>query len=107
MKKWRAPPLSTWSAELFFVCFNDECSYYRRGWKGLEEGTGTGCSYLHHFDPEGMSGSLVVAFNPVSMKRPWSGEAARPMLYWIFHRKGAKVAKGPFLSFFACFAPLR
>ena len=35
MKKWKTPPLSTWSAEYFYVCFNDECSYYVKGWKHM------------------------------------------------------------------------
>jgi len=61
MKKWRTPPLSTWSAEYFYVCFNDECPYYIRGWKHMEKTTRTACSYRHRYDPEsGTSGPLPV-----------------------------------------------
>lgn len=68
MKKWRTPPLSTWSAEYFYVCFNDECSYYIRGWKHMEQTTKTACSYRHRYDPEtGASGPLPV----------WSPDAGR------------------------------
>lgn len=52
MSKWRTPPMSTWSAEYFYVCFNDECTYYRKGWKHMEETTKTACSYRHCYDPD-------------------------------------------------------
>jgi len=61
MQKWRTPPLSTWSAEFFFVCFNDECSYYRRGWKFMQETQNTCASYRHRYDPDtGACGPLPV-----------------------------------------------
>ena len=61
MKKWRTPPLSTWSAEYFYVCFNDECSYYVEGWKHMQKSTEVACSYRHRYDPDsGSSGPLPV-----------------------------------------------
>jgi len=61
MRKWRTPPLSTWSAEFFYVCFNDECSYYRRGWKHMEETQKACASYRHRYDPDtGACGPLPV-----------------------------------------------
>ena len=61
MSKWRTPPLSTWTAEYFYVCFNDECSYYVRGWKHMNETTNVACSYRHRYDPEtGTAGPLPV-----------------------------------------------
>ncbi|MBZ4659791.1 MAG: hypothetical protein JG766_1714, partial [Desulfacinum sp.] len=36
MKKWRTPDFSTWSAEFFFVCFNDDCPYFTRGWNQMQ-----------------------------------------------------------------------
>jgi hypothetical protein len=61
MKKWRVPSMSTWSAEYFYVCFNDDCSYYRSGWKHMHETTQVACSYRHRYDPEtGACGPLPV-----------------------------------------------
>lgn len=53
--------MSTWSAEYFYVCFNDECAYFVRGWKHMKETTEVGCSYRHCYDPDrGVCGPLPV-----------------------------------------------
>lgn len=61
MKKWRVPLFSTWTAEFFYVCFNDECPYFQRGWKHMFETYRNPCSYRYRYDPEtGQSGPLPV-----------------------------------------------
>lgn len=68
MKKWRTPDLSTWSAEFFYVCFNDECPYFVKGWKHMSDTLQVDCSYRHRYDPEtGQTGPLPV----------WSKEAMK------------------------------
>jgi hypothetical protein len=68
MSKWEVPRLSTWSAEYFYVCFNDKCSYYVKGWEHMNETTHVGCSYRHRYDPDtGHCGPLPV----------WSPEAGK------------------------------
>jgi hypothetical protein len=68
MKKWRVPPLSTWSSEFFYVCFNDECPYYVRGWQHMTNTMRVGCSYRHRYDPDtGATGPLPV-WSPDAMK---------------------------------------
>ncbi|MFZ2446726.1 MAG: ogr/Delta-like zinc finger family protein [Syntrophobacteraceae bacterium] len=52
MNKWKTPPLSTWSAEYFYVCFNDACPYYVKGWKHMDQTIKVGCSYRHRWDPD-------------------------------------------------------
>lgn len=42
MKLWEVPPINFsdglgWGTPFLFLCFNDECSLFRRGWKDLEE----------------------------------------------------------------------
>lgn len=59
MKKWETPPASTWSALFQWVCFNDECSYFVRGWDWMLKTQKVKASYRHRLDPDsGASGPL-------------------------------------------------
>ena len=59
MKKWRTPLNSTWVTEFQWVCFNDECSYYVRGWDFMWKDQSVKASYRHRMDPEtGATGPL-------------------------------------------------
>ena len=59
MKKWKTPPLSTWSAEFFYVCFNDACPYYVAGWKHMTQTHDVCCSYRHRYDPEAAKDGII------------------------------------------------
>lgn len=55
MKKWQVPdnPFGqTWDNEYMFICFNDECPYYVRGWDHLSEQGNWGVSYRLMYNPE-------------------------------------------------------
>ena len=52
MKKWRVPLNSTWNREYFYVCFNDDCEYYKEGWKEMWEQQQTKASYRCRYDPD-------------------------------------------------------
>ena len=68
LKKWRCPPDSTWGTEFQWVCFNDDCSYYVKGWKWMLERFQHRSSYRHRMNPEtGEQGPLPV----------WSSEALK------------------------------
>lgn len=57
MKKWRVPINSTWPDEFFFVCFNDDCPYFIKGWQYMWEQNETKASYRCRWDPH--SGKCV------------------------------------------------
>lgn len=68
MLKWEVPPDSTWTNEYHWVCFNDDCEYYQRGWKWMSEKYEQHASYRHYYNPEtGKTGPLPV----------WSATALR------------------------------
>ncbi|RLB12591.1 MAG: hypothetical protein DRG39_01510 [Deltaproteobacteria bacterium] len=59
MKKWKTPPNSTWTSPYNWVCFNDECPYFVRGWDHIFETQGVKASYRHMIDPDtGNAGPL-------------------------------------------------
>lgn len=68
LAKWENPDLNSWSGEYQFVCFNDECPYFTRGWNWMREQFNVNASYRYRFNPEtGERGPLPV----------WSKEALR------------------------------
>jgi hypothetical protein len=61
MKKWETPGWTTWGGRMKYVCFNDECTYYVRGWEWMYKSQKAQCSYRHQMDPEtGACGPLPV-----------------------------------------------
>ena len=54
MKKWAVPqtPYTEWENEFMYVCFNDDCGYFRRGWDEMNRQGNIGFSYRLMYHPE-------------------------------------------------------
>jgi hypothetical protein len=70
-KKWRVPDEATWNEEFFYVCFNDECPYYKKGWVWMKSQFNQEASYRYAINPS--TGAPL----PIPV---WSNAATREMI---------------------------
>jgi hypothetical protein len=54
LKKWKVPQtiFTEWPNEYFYVCLNDECSYFVRGWEAMAS--------------QGLHGSHRIMYDPLT-----------------------------------------
>jgi SAM-dependent methyltransferase len=66
---WRVPhtPFTQWSSEYQYLCFNDECPYFVRGWGALIS-QGIPGSYRFMFDPDSGTCHSAPVLTPQSLR---------------------------------------
>jgi hypothetical protein len=61
MRRWANPQMTSWDGEYQFVCFNDECPYFVRGWAWMKSQFNVTASYRFRLEPNtGEHGPLPV-----------------------------------------------
>ena len=70
LAKWQVPdtPFVEWSSEFQYICFNDECPYFVRGWKHIEENYATHASYRYRVDPTTGKASPLAVWSHSAIK---------------------------------------
>ena len=61
------PMESSWGGEVHYVCFNDECCYFKNSWDHLMSQGVESTGYRCRMDPRGACGPIAV----------WSSEALK------------------------------
>jgi len=69
MSLWEVPPISFsdglgWGAPYLYICFNDECPLYKKGWEDIEEQVGHHASYRCMSYPGSDKFELMPVFSP-------------------------------------------
>ena len=52
MAKWVSPAVDSWGGDCLYICFNDECGYYQRGWDFTFKKIGIKASYRPSLRPQ-------------------------------------------------------
>ena len=61
LKAFELPDNTGWEGSSQLACFNDECPYFQRGWKHMEEHYAVKASYRYRVDPStGVASPLAV-----------------------------------------------
>jgi RNA polymerase subunit RPABC4/transcription elongation factor Spt4 len=73
MSLWEVPPFSFsdglgWGAPYLFVCFNDECPLYVRGWDNIQENYAFNASYRCMCYPGKKQFECIPVFSPMGAK---------------------------------------
>ena len=71
LSKWLVPDDASWDDEFFYVCFNNDCSYYKNGWSWMEQQFKQKASYRFALNPN------TGAASPLPV---WSDSATRQMI---------------------------
>lgn len=73
MKKWNTPQTpfggsTTWTTNFLYVCFNDECPYFVKGWDWMWNNYHHSVSYRYMLDPSNGETSPIPVSSYDSLK---------------------------------------
>ena len=68
LQPFELPDNTGWQSDFHVACFNDECSYYRRGWEWMESRFGVKSSYRYRVDPTTGKASPLGVWSPSAIR---------------------------------------
>ena len=71
LRKWAVPdnPFAfTWDADFLYICFNDDCPYYVRGWNHMSRAGNRGVSYRLMYNPKNDCCTPIPVFSPRTLR---------------------------------------
>ena len=68
LAKWLVPEDTNRSEEFLFVCFSDDCPYYREGWSWMKEQFSQQASYRYMVSPVTGAASMVPVWSPDALR---------------------------------------
>jgi hypothetical protein len=68
MDRWKTPDEANWESKFHYVCFNDECPYYKNGWQWMMDKFNVRASYRHRTDPKTGRSSPLPVWSPTAHK---------------------------------------
>jgi hypothetical protein len=79
LSKWQVPdsPFNEWPSQYQFICFNDECAYFVRGWQTMSAQGNFG-SYRFMYDPPTDGCHTVVVLAPNALREGIVGAEPKP-----------------------------
>ncbi|MBF0459353.1 MAG: hypothetical protein HQK99_15795 [Nitrospirae bacterium] len=57
-----------WCTPYLYICFNDECSFYVKGWEQIMVNYGKTASYRCMYDPESGNMDAICVYAPDGLK---------------------------------------
>jgi len=72
---WTTPAESSWGGSQHHVCFNDECSYFVKGWAWMMEQFEHKASYRYRYDPDSGANGPLPVWSAAAMRGWIVGEA--------------------------------
>jgi SAM-dependent methyltransferase len=70
LRRWSVPqtPFTEWDTEYMFVCFDDTCPFYLRGWGALHRQGNFGFSHRFMYDPDRHVCTSVPVHGPTALR---------------------------------------